>query len=84
VFEKKNGVVYMGGVLIDEDLLDTIEQQARDWKTSQLYEIIQSTCINEAIDCALIQSTDFEAVVAAKMLYHWSLKFKDIIDILAK
>ncbi len=79
VFTEHKGEIYIGKEKIKAELYDILREQARYFKTSQLYEVLRSTIINEAHNAALIQSTDFEQVKFAKALYHWQFVLDNII-----
>ena len=59
-------------------------RQGNPSETSQLFEIINATIMNESNELALIQSANFAHVENAKMLYHWGFVFKNMIKKLAK
>lgn len=76
VFTEHGGNIYIGTEKITPELRDVLREQARYLKTSQLFEILGATIINESSKLALIQSQNYEQVLSAKMLYHW----KHVID----
>ena len=84
VFKEKDGKIYLGGKLIPEDTLKVLREQARYLETSQLWEVMNSTIINESSDLALRQSENFEQVRFAKALHHWGHVFRNIIHQLTK
>lgn len=63
---------------------DTLRDQARYLKTTNLLEIIDATITNEASNLALIQSANFDHVQYAKALYHWNHVLKNMIHALSK
>lgn len=70
IFTEVKGKVYIGGEEIKPDVLEVLQDQARNLQTSQLYEILKATIINESADLALKQSQKWEDVNFAKALYH--------------
>lgn len=70
IFTEDKGKIFIGGEEIKVDVLDVLREQARYLSTSQLYEILKATIINESAELALKQSKNFEQVQFAKALYH--------------
>ncbi len=70
IFTEDKGKIFIGGVEISKEELDVLREQARYLSTSQLYDILKATIINESADLALKQSQNFEQVQFAKALYH--------------
>lgn len=84
IFLKKGGVVFIGGQEITKGVRDLLKEQAKYLQTSQLWEIMNATIIDESAKLALVQSADWNHVLSAKMLYHWNHVFKNMIAGLAK
>lgn len=84
VFREDKGKIYIGREEITPEMRDLLREQARYIKDSKLWEIMNSTIINEAYTHSLINSLDFEAVKSAKMLHHWSFVMQNIIYKLTK
>lgn len=84
VFTEYKGEIYIGREKIKPEILDVLKEQARYFKTSNLYEVLRSTIINEAHNAALIQSKNYEEVMSSKMLYHWQFVLDNIIHKLTK
>lgn len=63
---------------------DTLRDQAKYLKTTNLLEIIDATITNEASNLALIQSANFDHVQYAKALHHWNHVLKNMIHALSK
>lgn len=84
VFTENKGIIYIGAEEIKPELKEILQEQARYIKSSQLWEIFQSTIQNEAANLALIQSKDYDEVKTAKMLHHWKHVFENILHILTK
>jgi hypothetical protein len=85
VFKKlKSGSLVIGGVEIHPDIRDALREQAKSLDTSQLWEILNASLANEAIDLSLIQSSNFEHVQFAKALWHYSVFMRNVVAILAK
>lgn len=84
VFTSTGKNIYIGGVLITQQVRDLLREQAKYFETSQLWEIINSTAISEAAELALKQSQNMEHVFYAKALHHWAYVMKNIINELKK
>lgn len=65
-------------------MLDVLREQSRYFKTSQLYEVLKNTIINECSISGLIKSENWEHVLFAKSLYHWQFVLDNILDKLTK
>lgn len=84
VFEQRGNDIYIGGTKVTEQMRALLKDQAQIFLTSNLYEILDATITEEAIDLALRQSTNYEHVLTAKMLHHWNHVMKNLINALAK
>ena len=84
VFKQKGSNIYIGGVLVDEQMRGILRDQAKSFQTTNLYEILNATITNEAATLALIQSATFEHVQYAKALHHWNHVLRNLIHALAK
>lgn len=76
--------IYIGGELVTPQMRDTLRDQAKYLKTTNLLEIIDATITNEASNLALIQSANFDHVQYAKALHHWNHVLKNMIHALSK
>lgn len=79
VFTFAKGEIWIGRERIKPELKEALREQARYIMNSNLYEIIRATIMNEAAKAALIQSTDFDQVMSAKMLYHWQFVLDNML-----
>jgi hypothetical protein len=84
VFAVQGDKVFLGGEEVTPQIKSILADQAHNLLTSQLWEILYSSIVNEAYDISLRQSTDFNHVLSAKMLHHWAHYTKNIIIKLAK
>ena len=84
VFTEFKGKVYIGTEEIRPEIKAILKDQAKNWLTSQLYEILDATITNEAYNLALIQSKDMDNVYSAKMLHHWNFVLKNILKKLSE
>ena len=84
VFEDRKGTIYIGGEEIRPDVMVVLKEQANYLKTSQFYDILKSTIINESSEIALKQSKNFDEVTAGKMLFHWQFVLDQMINSLTK
>ena len=83
-FEERAGKLFINGEELVEPLRGLYRDQARQFQTSQLYELIQGTAQKEANDMALLKSQNWEHVLSAKMLHHYAHVMKNTIYLLAK
>jgi hypothetical protein len=79
VFLKDGDRIYIGGEYIEEDLLNRLKREAKEFKATRLHDIINCTIKDEAKNLALIQSKDWDGVIAGKMLYHWCLVMEKML-----
>lgn len=84
VFNQIGDDVYIGGVKVTPVMRTLLRDQAKQLQTSQLWELLHSTIVNESADLALKQSTSWDHVLSAKQLYHWQHVLKNMIFVLAK
>ena len=84
VFTQRGADIYIGTNKLTDQERDILRGQAKYLQTSQLWEILNATIVNEAADISLRQSQNFEHVQNGKMLYHWGHVFKNLITTLAK
>lgn len=83
-FEERAGKLFINGDELVEPLRGLYRDQARQFQSSQLYELIQGTAQKEASDMALLNSHNWEHVLSAKMLHHYAHVMKNTIYLLAK
>lgn len=79
IFTEVKGKIYLGREEIRPEIRELLRDQSKWLLDSQLYEILRSTIINEASQMALIQSTDWDHVLSAKMLWHWNFVLENMI-----
>lgn len=84
VFTELKGKFYIGTEEIQPAVLSILKDQAANFKTSQLYEVIIATLQNEASNLALVQSTKWEDVNYAKALWHVQYVITNMIHKLTK
>lgn len=82
-FEERDGKFYIGGKLIQDNLLEVLRGQAKFLKNSQLLEIMDATIKNDVGNQAL-QATTLEHVQFFKALHHWNFVLQNIIHSLSK
>lgn len=82
-FEERGGNFYIGGELVQENLLEVLRGQAKFLKNSQLLEMIDATNKNEVGNLAL-KATSLEHLQYLKALHHWNYVMQNIIHALAK
>lgn len=76
--------IYIGKDKIDSQLRNVLRDEAKNLQTTRLWEILNSSVINESYNLALIQSKNFEEVLSAKMLKHWSFFMVNVLKQLSK
>lgn len=88
VFQEKNGVITIGGEEITEQMRGILRDQAENLLTTQLWEVLHASIVNEAYQLALMQSGksgDIEKDVRfEKALHHWAHFMRNVIVKLAK
>lgn len=84
VFLQKGENIYIGKQLVNNTMRSILRDQAEYIKTSNFYEILDATIINEAANLALIQSANYDHVQYAKALHYWNSIFKKMIIGLSK
>lgn len=82
VFDDKK--VTIGGEPITEQMRDLFREQAKYILTSQLWDVIYSTALNEAANLALKNSLNFDHVQFAKALDYWNTLVLKLLVKLAK
>jgi len=76
--------IYIGKDKVDPILRGLLRDEAKSLQTTRLWEILNASVINEAYNLALLQSKNFEEVVSAKMLKHWSFFMLNMMTVLTK
>lgn len=84
IFLEKNGVIYIGKEKVTPQVRSILRDQAKYIQTSHLWEILSASILNEAVDIALMQSTNFDHVLSAKMLRHYRHFVNNVVHLLAK
>lgn len=87
-FKVEAGKIHIGGVEVSDELLRVLKDQAFSFKTTNLYEVMRATILNEAYDVALVQSGKSgsveEDVRYAKAMKHWQYVIDNILLNLSK
>ena len=84
VFTEHKGEIYIGTDKIEATLRSLLRDEAENLQKTRLWEILNASVLNEAYNLALLQSKNFDEVVSAKMLKHWSHFMLNVIHKLAK
>lgn len=84
IFTEKNGDIYIGGEKISIQIRELLRDQSKNFQTTQLWEILYASILNEAYNLALAQSQNFDHVQFAKALAHWNKFVKEVLVKLAK
>lgn len=84
----KEGKILIGGIEPSAEVLRVLKDQAFSFQTTNLYEVIRSTILNEAYDIALNQSGKSGSIEHdvnyAKMMKHWQYVVDNILLNLSK
>ncbi len=83
IFKEKNGIIYIGGQEINSQMRSILRDQAKNFQTTQLFEIIDATVINESFELAN-QANTLEHVQYYKALIYWNKILLKMINALAK
>lgn len=83
VFVEKNGQIYIGGELVTQQMRSLLRDQAKQLQSSNLYEIINATAINESFNL-FTQAGNMEHVQYAKALIYWNKVMTKMINALVK
>ena len=84
LFSKEGNTIRIGKEELTPQVRDILREQARYILTSQLWEILNASITNEAIDVALIQSKNFDHTQFGKALWHYSSFMRNIVLLLSK
>lgn len=88
VFKEVGGKIYIGENEVSDQLRGILRDQAENFLTSQLWEVLYSSAVTEAYELALKQSGKSgdikEDVRFAKALHHWAHFMRNVIIKLAK
>lgn len=82
--ELKNGQFRIGGEKIPDDLRGILRDQAKSFQTSQLWEILNASTINEAISTGLLQSQNHFHTEFGKALWHYANFIRNVVNRLAE
>ena len=84
IYKEENGKILIGGEEIKADIRSLLKDQAKYIETSQFYEILNATIINEAFNLGVLQSKDFDNVQFGKALVYTNNIIKKMIKGLSK
>lgn len=84
LFRVDGNKVYIGGVEPTQQYREALRDEARAIQTSRLWEIFNATITQEASDLALRQSENWQHVMNAKMLFHWTHFMRNVLYTLSK
>lgn len=84
VFQVQGQDIYIGKLKVSEQLKGILSDQATNFKTTNLYDILDATISEEASRLALVQSANWDHVQYAKALHHWNHVMKNLIHSLSK
>lgn len=81
VADKKRGLLFMGEPLTDLEL-QNLKQEARTLKHFRLWHVFQETVRQEAIEQGLVNATNWEMTLSAKMMLHCLGIMASIVNVL--
>lgn len=84
VFASSGNRIFIGQKELSKDVRDLLREQAKYVSTSQLWEILNASILQEASNLALIQSKDWSHVEFAKALKHWQHFMENTIHTLSQ
>ena len=84
IFREDKGTLYIGEVTISEEMRNQLRDEAQMIVRTDFWEIFNATLLNEAANISLIQSTDWNHIVTAKMLHHWVHVMRTMLKTLSK
>jgi hypothetical protein len=83
VFEvNERGILYLGTDQMSDAEIVTMQDEIKYIERSRFWQIIQETLRQKAIEKSLLKSTDWEQVLAGKMMIHSLGIFKSIMTII--
>jgi len=83
IFKVERSQLFIGGKPIPEQLRIALGAEARDFQETQLWSIVSATIYAESIRMSLNESTEWDHVLAAKMLTQYGNIFKGVVSALA-
>ena len=84
IFREDKGTLYIGEIVMSEETRSQLRDEAQMIGRTYFWEIFSATLLNEAANISLIQSTDWNHIVTAKMLHHWVHVMRSMIKTLSK
>lgn len=76
----RNGKLYLGGEEMTEPEIKAIKEEIKYLDKTRVWHIFQETLRQKAIDKAMLNSTEWEHVLAGKMMIHSLGIFKSIVE----
>lgn len=83
IFKQEGNNIYIGGEIVSETMRSILRDQAKNFQTTNLFEILNATITNEASNL-LLQSGNMEHLQYGKALHYWNKILKKTINALAK
>lgn len=84
VVQSQNGRALIGGLSFTEQEVKNLKTEIKVLSQLQLWQIFQETIKQKAIEKAVLSSTDWEQVLAGKMMIHNLGIQKSIVDLIEK
>lgn len=78
------GLIFINGTQISDIEIKEIKAEARALKNFRIYKIFQETLKQKAVEKSVLQSKNFEEVLAGKMMIHSVGIIKSIVDLFDK
>ena len=80
----EKGILQLNGEQISEVEAKSLKAEVKTLKSFRLWNILNNTLRQKAIEKSVLQSTNFEQVLAGKMMVHNLGVIKSIIDVIDK
>jgi hypothetical protein len=83
VFLSVGDKIYVGGEIVTPQMRSVLRDQARNFQTTQLFELLNATATNEGVKL-LLQAGTLEHLQFGKSLNYWNKIMLKMINALAK
>lgn len=84
VLEIKNGKVFVGGEALAEADINKLQAELKALEEFRIWNIMQETVRQKAVEKAVLHSENWEQVLAGKMMIHNLGIIKSILEVIKK
>lgn len=84
VLEIKNGKVFVGGEALVEAEINKLQAELKALEEFRIWNIMQETIRQKAVEKAVLHSENWEQVLAGKMMIHNLGIIKSILEVIKK